>query len=150
MLEVSLREVPYRSCHDGLGMIFFPSVRQEPNQIFLRGFVEVWHRGDHGVEVKARVDIMVAACCEQRLDDAHVFSGLMVAAEHVVLSPERDGPDLVLGKVVVKQQPSVIEDTHHLVPAGVGIGDGLACQRAFAVSRPFGLHPFLHFLHYGP
>lgn len=59
------------------------------------------------------------------------------------------GADLVLGKVVVGQQLSVIEYAHHVVPSGIGIGDGLACQGAFAVPHPLGLHPFLHFLHDG-
>ena len=74
----------------------------------------------------------------------------MVAAEHVVLASERDGTNLVLGKVVVGQQLSVIEYAHHVVPSGIGIGDGFTCQGAFAIPHPFGLHPFLHFLHDGP
>ena len=41
--------------------------------------------------------------------DAHVLSRLMVATEEIVLASERDGTDLVLGKIVVKQKPSVIE-----------------------------------------
>ena len=93
---------------------------------------------------------MVAAGGQQRLDHTHVFGGLVVSAEQIVLPSERDGPDLVLGKVVVEQQLSVVDDSHHTVPAGVGIGDGLACQRASAVPQPLGLHPLLHFLHYGP
>lgn len=46
---------------------------------------------------------MVAACGQQRLDDAHIVGRLVVAAEHIVLVSERDGPDLVLGKIVVMQ-----------------------------------------------
>ena len=93
---------------------------------------------------------MVAARGQQRLDDAHILRGLMVAAEHVVLASERDGTDLVLGKVVVQQQPSVIKDAHHVVPACVGIGDGFAGQGAFAVAQSLSLHPFLHLFHDRP
>ena len=131
-------------------MVPLPSMRQQLDQIFFRGFVEVWHGGDDGVEVKPGVDVMVAACGQQRLDDAHVFGGLVVTAEHIVFPSERYGPDLVLGKVVVKQQLSVVEYTHHLLPSGIGVGHGLACQGAFAVPQSLGLHPLLHLFHDRP
>ena len=66
-------------------MIFLPSVRKELDQVFLRGLVEVRHRGDDGVEVKPGIDIVVAARGQQRLGDTHVVDRLVVAAEHVVL-----------------------------------------------------------------
>ena len=39
---------------------------------------------------------------------------------------QRDRPDLVLGKVVVKQQPSVFQISHHVAPSCIGIGDGFS------------------------
>ena len=59
---------------------------------------------------------MVTAGCQQRLDDAHVFGRFVVAAEHIVLASERNGADLVFGKVVVKHETSIVKDTHHVVP----------------------------------
>jgi len=50
----------------------------------------------------------------------------MVAAEEVVFPAQRDGTYLVLGKIVVKQESSVIEISHHVAPPCIGIGDGLA------------------------
>ena len=131
-------------------MVPLPSMRQQPDQVFFGSFVEVWHGGNDGVEVKPGIYVMVAAGCQQRLDDAHVFDGLVVAAEHVVLASERDWPDFVLGEVVVQEQLSVVEYAHHIVPAGVGVGDGLSGQGAFAVPQSLGLHPFLHLRHDRP
>ena len=71
---------------------------------------------------------MVPACCQQRAYDGHVLRSLMVAAEEIVLPAQRDGAYLILGEVVVKQQSSVIEVSHHVVPPGIGVSDGLANQ----------------------
>ena len=54
-------------------------------QVFLGGFVEVRHGGYNGVEVKARIDVMVAAGGLRRLYDSHVFGGLVLAAEQIIL-----------------------------------------------------------------
>ena len=40
-------------------------------------------------------------------------------------------------------------DDRHVVPAGIGVGDGLADERALAVLDALGLHPHLHGLHDG-
>ena len=52
----------------------------------------------------------------------------MVSAEEIVFPAQRDRTDLILGKVVVQQEPAVFKITHHVVPSGIGIGDGLASQ----------------------
>ena len=75
--------------------------QQYPEFIF-GGLLEVRHRGYDGVEVEPRIDVMVAACRQQRLYDAHVLSSLMVSAEEIVLASEGDGADLVLGEVIQK------------------------------------------------
>ena len=90
-------------------MELLPSVGQQDKEFFFGSFLEVGHRGYDGVEIETRIYVMVAACRKQRLYDAHVLSRLMVATEEIVLASERDGTDLVLGKIVVKQKPSVIE-----------------------------------------
>ncbi len=106
-------------------MVLLPSVWQQLRDVFLGGLVEVRHGGDDGVEVEPRVYVVVAAGGKQRLDYAHVFGRLVVAAGQIVLASERNRTDLVLGKVVVGQQAPVVEDSHHAVPAGVGVGYGL-------------------------
>ena len=85
----------------------------------------IGHPADDIVEVVPRVDVVVAAGGQQRADDRHVPGGIVVAAEEVVFPAERDGADLVLGEVVVEQQPAVLEDARHVVPTGIGVGDGL-------------------------
>ena len=50
----------------------------------------------------------------------------MVPAEEIVLPAQRYGTYLVLCKIVVKQQPTVLQVSHHVVPSGIGIGNGLA------------------------
>ena len=80
------------------------------------------------IQIVSRIDIMVSACCQQRADDSHVLCSLMVAAEEVVLPAQCNGTYLILGKVVVKQQSSILQISHHVVPSCIGIGDGLADQ----------------------
>ena len=130
-------------------MLHLPLVGQQLHQLVVCRPGVIGHPGDDVVEVVPRVDVVVAAGGQQRADDRHVAGRLVVAAEEVVLPAERDGADLVLGKVVVEQQPAVLEDAHHVVPAGVGVGDGLADKRAFAVLGALGLHPQPHGLHDG-
>ena len=50
----------------------------------------------------------------------------MVPAEEIIFPAQRYGTYLILRKIVVRQQPSVLQISHHIVPAGIGIGDGLA------------------------
>ena len=78
-----------------------------------------------------------------------LLCSLMVSAEEVVLPAQRDGPDFVLCKVVVKQQPSVFKIAHHILPSGVGVGDGLAYLRRLAILHALRLHPHFHGLHDG-
>ena len=126
LLGVSLCKLSYWSCHDRFGMELLPPMWQQILEIIFGGFLEVRHRGNHGVEVKPWVDVVVAACRKQRLYHTHVLSRLMVSAEEIVLASERYRPNFVLGKVVVKQKPSVVKHTHHGVPPGIGVGDSLA------------------------
>ena len=128
-------------------MVLLPSVGQQDKEFFFGSFLEVGHRGYDGVEIETRIYVMVAACRKQRLYDAHVLSRLMVATEEIVLASERDGTDLVLGKIVIEQKPSVVEHAHHRLPPRVGICDRFAGERTLAVADPFGLKPFPHFLH---
>ena len=107
-------------------MELLPFMRKQDPEFIFGSFLEVRHRGYDGVEVKPWVDVVVAACRQQRLYHTHVLSRLMVSAEEIVLASERYWPDLVLGKVVVKQKPSVVKHTHHGVPPGIGVGDSLA------------------------
>lgn len=74
----------------------------------MRCLSEVWHRLDNACQVKPWIDVMIPASGEQRYDDTHIRGGFMVPAEEVVLASECYGTDFVLGKIVVKQQPSVI------------------------------------------
>ena len=86
----------------------------------------VWHLADDVVQIVPGIDIVVSTGCQQRADDGHVPRRFVVPTEDIVLAAQGDGTDFVLGEVVVKQQPSVIEIAHHVVPAGIGVGDGLA------------------------
>ncbi len=90
----------------------------------------IGHLADDIVEIVPGIDVMVPACGQQGAYDGHVPGSLVVAAEEVVLPVQCDWPDFVLGKVVVRQQPSVLQIAHHVVPSRVGIGDGLAYLRA--------------------
>ena len=78
----------HRSLHDGFRMEFLPFMGKQDPEFIFGCFLEVRHRGNHGVEVKPRVDVVVAACRNQRLYHAHVLSRLMVSAEEIVLASE--------------------------------------------------------------
>ena len=60
-LEISLCEVP-DLLHHGFGMILFPPVRQEPDQLLIRNILEAEHLHNDAVVVKMGIDIVVAAC----------------------------------------------------------------------------------------
>ena len=55
----------------------------------------------------------------------------------------------ILSKIIIKQESSVIEISHLVVPSGIGIGDGLASQCALAVFHALCFHPQFHGLHDG-
>ena len=69
-------------------MEFLPFMRKQDPEFIFGSFLEVRHRGYDGVEVKPRVDVVVAACRQQRLYDAHVPGRFMIAAKEIVLASE--------------------------------------------------------------
>lgn len=71
---------------------------------------------------------MVSACGQQRDNDTHILRCLMVAAEEIVFPAERNGTDLVLGKIVVYADSSIFKVAHHVVPSNIGIACSLSEQ----------------------
>ena len=64
----------------------YPSVREQFGELLLRGLFHIRHPCDDIVQIGPRVHVVVAACGEQRCDDAHVAGSLVVAAEEPVLA----------------------------------------------------------------
>ena len=60
---------------------------------------------------------------KQRADDAHTYGCLMITTEQIVFSSQCDGADCVFRQIVVDAYSALIQIAHHVVPAGIGIGD---------------------------
>lgn len=86
----------------------------------------VRHFCDDGDEVITRIDVVGLAGGKQGADDGHVLCRLVVSTEEVILSSEGDRADGIFCQIVVNEQSAVFEIMHHVVPSGVGVGDGLA------------------------
>ena len=86
----------------------------------------IGHSGNDVVQVIPWIYFMRLAGSQQRTDYRHASGCLVVAAEEVILSAQRDGADDIFCQVIVPQQASVFQTPHHVVPSGIGICDGFA------------------------
>ena len=86
----------------------------------------IGHSGNDVIQVIPWIHFVRLAGSQQRTDYRHASGCLMVAAEEVILPAQRDGADDIFRQIVVPQQASVLQASHHIVPSGIGICDGFA------------------------
>ena len=77
------------------------------------GLLMIGHSGNDVIQVIYRIHVVCLAGSQQRTDYRHVNGRLVVAAEEVILAPQRDGPDDIFRQVVVPQQTSVFPRSRH-------------------------------------
>ena len=82
------------------------------------------HSGDDVIQVIPGIHVVCLAGGQQGTDHGHVDGRLVVAAEEIVLSSQRDGPDDIFSQIVILKQASVLQASRHVVPSGIGIRDG--------------------------
>ena len=78
------------------------------------------------LEPLVMVDALHLAGGEEGIHHSSALSALMGAGKQIVLAPQRQGANLVLDKVVVGQQPAVLEERHQVGPLVLCIGKCLA------------------------
>ena len=71
----------------------------------------------------------------------------MVAAEEVIFPSQSNRPDDIFSQIVIPEQASVLQTSHHVVPSGIGIRDGFPDLGIGAVLDSFRFHPHSHGIH---
>jgi len=74
----------------------------------------------------------------------------VITTEEKIFSAQSDGALDVFRQIVIPVQVAIVQASYNIIPFGIGICNGLACQRTWTVFNPFCLHPYLHCLHDWP
>ena len=91
--------------------------------------------------------IMCLTGGQQGIDNRHINCYLMVAAEEVIFPSQSNRPDDIFSQIVIPEQASVLQTSHHVVPSGIGIRDGFPDLGIGAVLDSFRFHPHFHGIH---
>lgn len=74
------------------------------------------HAHEHVFEVVDRVDVVLLAAGDERVEDGEIVASVFVADEEEVLAAERDAAQAGLGDVVVGRDSRVTKEATELAP----------------------------------
>lgn len=89
--------------------------------------------GHDVIQIVPWVYIMYLTGSQQGTDDRHIDCRLMVSAEEKTFSAQSDGALNVFRQIVIPIQAAIVQASHNIIPFGIGICNGLACQRTWTV-----------------
>ena len=82
-------------------MLQLPLMRKQLYESLMCGLLMIGHSGNDVIQIIPRIHIVCFASSQQGTDNRHIDGRLVVAAEEVILSFQRDGPDDIFRQVVV-------------------------------------------------
>lgn len=134
-------------CQCTFRMLKFPFMWKQFQQFLMSSLFVIGHSGDDIIQIIPWVYIMCLTGGQQGTDHRHISRCLMVAAEKVIFPSQSNRPDDIFSQIVIPEQASVLQTSHHVVPSGIGIRDGFPDLGIGAVLDSFRFHPHFHGIH---
>ena len=94
------------------------------------------HLCDNIVQVYSGIYLVRLTCGQQRTYDRHINRSFVITTEEKIFSAQSDGALDVFRQIVIPVQATIVQASYNIIPFGIGICNGLACQRTWTVFNP--------------